>query len=245
MTILLHALLGARRARQVVLISLALALVTMLVVFGGLFSIAHQIKSGFSDATHARASVPSTGSATTTAPVKTVYHAAHGDRVLTGPGFVTQYPSGWRRWIKHTRVNGKPAWAAVFSSTHRVVGSTPRPVRGQEVMMVIEYPMSAKLKQDPDANSQTATEFLLYSIGLPKGAKQLGRVSPDAPSTLGGVSAATLAVSYVEQGQGVVQIDSVARHDGKAYVLASYSQASVDRVADAALGQVIAGWQWR
>ncbi|HEX4009336.1 MAG TPA: hypothetical protein VHX62_04985 [Solirubrobacteraceae bacterium] len=245
MPILLHALLGARRTRLVALISLAVGLVIMLVVFGGLFSIANQIKTGVSDASHAPASAPSTSSAPATAHVAVAYHATPGYREVTGPGFATEYPAGWRHVTRSITHKGLHVSAYVFVSGQQMPDGYEIPPAGEVSLTMVAYPLSAVAKVDHDWATQTPGEFLLYNVGFPKGYKQLGRISPDSASTLDGAPAATLAISYIYHGQGNVQIDTVARHGKEVYFMETDSNAAKAKLADGALGQLMAGWQWR
>lgn len=242
MFILLQAVIGARRARLVALISLAAVAAVFVAVAGGLFSVASQVKSAVSAAS---AAAPHAGSVPTTAPAKLVYHATPGDRVVTGPGFVTEYPAGWRHEVKTFSHKGLHATRYLFESGHRMPDAYGIPPAGEVAVTMIASPLAAAAKADPHQATQTPEQFLLYTVGFPKGYKQLGRVSPDSASTLGGGPAATLAISYVYHGLGNVQIDTVARHDGQVYFLEADSDPADAKLADGVLGQVMAGWQWR
>ena len=248
MPILLNALLGARRARLVALVSLAVGLVIMLAIFGGMFSFANRIKGAFSSqpATVPHVTVaPHATIAPTTAHVPVAYHAAPGYREVSGTGFATEYPAGWRGVIKHAVHKGWHGTSYEFVSGRRLANAYSIPPAGEVALTMDTYPIAALAKEDPHQATQTPEEFLLYVVDFAKGFKHVGRVSPDSASTLDGAPAATLAVSYIVDGVPNVQIDTVARHDGEVYFMETDSTPATAKRADGVLGQVMAGWQWR
>ena len=200
-------LLGGNRTRLLLLVALAVVAAGALAVSGGVFTSANQVAGARSGPS---AAAPSAGGVRTIAPVKIVYHAARGYREVTGPGFATEYPAGWRHEIRHLTVKGIHGVTYAFVSGRRLPDAVGIPAAGQVALNMEIYPVASMVKDDPHQATQTPAQFLLYNVGFPKGFTRLGRVSPDSASVLDGAPAATLAVSYVYRGVANVQIDTVA-----------------------------------
>jgi len=95
------------------------------------------------------------------------------------------------------------------------------------------------------AGSYSAPALLPAVIGTPGRAVSVKRVAAPAPRRLAGRPAAEEAFTYAYRGRKLMQVDVLAKHGGRLFVVELDAEPALATRSEAALQAIFGSWRWR
>jgi hypothetical protein len=157
---------------------------------------------------------------------------AQARRSVSGVGFKTYVPSGWK--IKHHKV--KPGWDRITAS--------PTGRRTDELSVTMSSIGSRRLaKAMKQPLPPTALQLVQLLSIVPPGATQAQVTTQPQPTTLGNSPAGIMDYHYVtEPGEGVSAVLIATRRGNRVFVLNIAGDDSLSQLAGSAVALIRNGW---
>jgi len=179
---------------------------------------------------HAAAQGPSPAPASTTS--------------LHTSSFVTPVPAGW---TVREQSNAKGAHAFELGSTKASINGVGIGPAGTVAVTITEY--SPKLLTvgriaGKPAGTYSAAALLPFIVGQPGQAEGVQVGQHPAPTTLAGAQAAEEAFFYGYRSRENLQVDVVAKHSGRLFLIELDAEPRLQAASKSALSQILGGWRF-
>jgi hypothetical protein len=177
--------------------------------------------------------------------------AARGDRAtastasIQAPSFIAPVPAGWN---VRARANAKGAHQFQLGSTKAPINALGIGPSGTVGVTVTEYSPEALARghiAGKPAGSYSPVALLPFLVGQPARAEGVQVAQHGTATALAGAAAAEEAFFYGYRGRENLQVDVVAKHDGRLFLIELDAEPRLASASQGALGQILGGWRFR
>jgi hypothetical protein len=166
-----------------------------------------------------------------------------GLKVLHGVAFASSFSATWNAWTA-TRPNGAARYQ--LSSTAATPNGLGIPAPGGVAVTIDDTPTTVLPVRLSRAKAGASPVALIPDfVGVPSGAVGTKLASPPASTRLGGAEAAIESYAYTDSGVANVQVDILARHDGRFVLVELDTEPAFAAAGEAALETLGKHWLWR
>jgi hypothetical protein len=165
-----------------------------------------------------------------------------GLELLRGVRFTSSFSATWSAWTT-TRPNGAVRYQ--LSSTAAKPNGLGIPAPGGVAVTIDDSPTTVlPVRLSPTKAGGSPVALISDFVGVPSGAVATKLASPPASTRLGGAEAAIESYAYTDGGVANVQVDILARHNGRFMLVELDTEPAFATQGEAALETLGKHWRW-
>ncbi len=158
--------------------------------------------------------------------------------------FTVPVPAGW---TVREQSNAKGAHQFQVGSTKATINGVGIGPGGTVAVTITEYTPAVlskgKIAGKP-AGSYSAAALLPFTVGQPARAEGVQVGQPPTATTLDGAQAGEEAFSYGYKGRANLQVDVIAKHAGRLFLVELDAEPRLQATSKSALSQILGGWHF-
>lgn len=158
--------------------------------------------------------------------------------------FTVPVPAGW---TVREQSNAKGAHQFQLGSTEATINGVGIGPGGTVAVTITEYTPAVlskgKIAGKP-AGSYSTAALLPFTVGQPARAEGVQVAQHATPTTLDGAQAGEEAFFYGYKGRANLQVDVIAKHAGRLYLVELDAEPRLQATSKSALSQILGGWHF-